>query len=61
MKGLIELRNLVKFLEDSSFGSNFRDHKKLALQSFSLVFHGVCTKTLPVMQRKVIYDICGGF
>ena len=25
MKGLIKVHHLVKFLEDSSFGSNFRD------------------------------------
>ena len=30
MKGLIKLHNRDKFLEDSSFGSNFRDLQKLA-------------------------------
>ena len=30
MKGLITLRNPDKFLEDSSFGSHFRDLQKLA-------------------------------
>ena len=30
MKGLIRLHNPDKFLEDSSFGSNFRDLQKLA-------------------------------
>ena len=30
MKGLIKLRNPDKFIEDSSFGSHFRDLQKLA-------------------------------
>ena len=30
MKGLIKLHNPDKFLEDSSFDSNFRDFHKLA-------------------------------
>ena len=28
---------------------------------FWVVFYGICTKTLLVMQGKVMHDICGGF
>ena len=61
MKGLIELHNLDKFLEDSSLSFNFRDLQKLSISGFGPIFHGICTKTFPVIQCKVMHDICGGF
>ena len=60
MKGLIKLHNTSKFLENSSFDFNFRD-VAIILDLFWMVFHGICTKTSPVMQLKLMHDICGGF
>ena len=53
-KVLIKLYNLDKFLADSSFGFNFRELQKTYFGWFFMGF------LIPVMQCKVMQDICGG-
>ena len=58
MKTIIKSHSPDKFLKDRSFSSIFQRLSKVSvaivLDLFRLVFHGSCTKTLPVMQRKVM-------